>query len=227
MTETKPPPQPTVPPDPDRLTIGVREGDDVNLRSAEILSGPFATNAMALSRFARGSTGTVDLDKLVEAMTANAERVKNGDMRDVEAILVSQATVLNGLFADLVRRSSVNYSGQYFEAGERYLKMAYKAQNQCRMTLETLSAIKNPPIVIAKQANIAHGPQQVNNGHFPATRAGENRNKPSELLEARNEGPLDSRTPGSPGASDSAMEALDAFHRTEKPGGQGPRFSKR
>lgn len=163
MSETELPPKPTKAPDPDRLTIGVQEGDDVNLRTAKVLCGPFATNAIALNRFARGTIGAVDLDKLVEAMTANAERVKNGDLRDIEAMLVSQATVLNGLFADLVRRSAANYSGQYFEAGERYLKMAYKAQNQCRMTLDTLSTIKNPPVLYAKQANIANGPQQVNN----------------------------------------------------------------
>ena len=61
--------------------------------------------------------------------------------------------------------------------------MAYKAQNQCRMTSETLSTIKNPPVVYAKQANIAHGPQQVNNGPSSATRTGENEKLPNELLE--------------------------------------------
>ena len=30
--------------------------------------------------------------------------------------------------------------------------------------LETLANIKNPPTVFAQQANIAHRPQQVNNG---------------------------------------------------------------
>ena len=40
------------------------------------------------------------------------------------------------------------------------MRMALKAQNQCRMTLETLATIKNPPVVFAKQANTAQGPQQ-------------------------------------------------------------------
>lgn len=207
MSQTKPPPKPSEPVKTDTLTIGVREGDDVDLRAAEVLSGPFATNAMALSKFARGTTGEVSLDKLVEAMTASAKRVKDGDMRDVEAMLVSQATVLNGLFADLVRRSSINLGSSYFDAGERYLKLAYKAQNQCRMTLETLSTIKNPPVVYAKQANIAHGPQQVNNGNS-GTRAGENRNAPNKLLEASHEQSLDARTTGTPGTSHSQMEAM-------------------
>ncbi len=215
MSQTKPPPKPSEPVKTDTLTIGVREGDDVDLRAAEALSGPFATNAMALNRFARGTTGDVSLDKLVEAMTASAKRVKDGDMRDVEAMLVSQATVLNGLFADLVRRSSINLGSSYFDAGERYLKLAYKAQNQCRMTLETLSTIKNPPVVYAKQANIAHGPQQVNNGP-PATRAGENENAPSKLLEVNNEQPLDPTAPRTASAGHSPMETVGALYGAKK-----------
>ena len=38
------------------------------------------------------------------------------------------------------------------------MKLALKAQNQCRMTLETLAAIKNPPVIYARQANFANGP---------------------------------------------------------------------
>jgi len=64
MTKTVQPPKPTEPANPDRLSIGVSETDDFNLRAAVVLSGPFATNAIALNKFARGTTGEVDLDKL-------------------------------------------------------------------------------------------------------------------------------------------------------------------
>jgi len=54
-------------------------------------------------------------------------------------------------------------------AMETYLRLALKAQAQSRATLETLAAIKNPPVVFARQANINHGgQQQVNNGTAPA-----------------------------------------------------------
>ena len=105
-----------------------------------------------------------------------------------------------------------SFEGSYFEAGERYFKMAMKAQNQCRMTLETLSTIKNPPVVYAKQANIAHGPQQVNNGTGPS-RTEENRNSPSKLLEQSNEIPVDTGTPGAAGGSNSQMEAMGEIER--------------
>jgi hypothetical protein len=216
MTKNENTPQPSKPVKTDSVTLTMHEGEDAELRAAEAMSGPFISNAFAFNKFTRGTVGDVSLDKLVIAMAASAERVKSGDMRDVEAILVSQATVLNGLFADLVRRSSVNLGSNYFEAGERYLKLAYKAQNQCRMALETLSTIKNPPVVYAKQANIAHGPQQVNNGHASATRASETRKSPNELLEARNEEPLDTGATGATGAGDSALEAVGMRDRSTK-----------
>jgi hypothetical protein len=40
--------------------------------------------------------------------------------------------------------------------------LALKAQSQCRATLETLTTIKSPPVLFAKQENIAAGPEQVN-----------------------------------------------------------------
>ena len=46
---------------------------------------------------------------------------------------------------------------------DRLTRLALKAQAQCRATIETLTLIKNPTTVFASQANIAHGPQQVNN----------------------------------------------------------------
>ena len=214
MTKNAKNPQPAIPVKTDSVTLTMREGEDSELRAAEAMSGPFISNAFAFNKFTRGSVGDVSLDKLVVAMAASAERVKSGDMRDVEAILVSQATVLNGLFADLVRRSATNYSGQYFEAGERYLKMAYKAQNQCRMTLETLSTIKNPPVVYAKQANIAHGPQQVNNGPAFATRTVENEKTPNRL-EAIDEQPLDTGAAGKSGTGHSKMETVGALDRSK------------
>jgi hypothetical protein len=45
-----------------------------------------------------------------------------------------------------------------------HLSLKLKAQAQCRAPLEALAEIKNPrPVAFVKQANIAHGPQQVNN----------------------------------------------------------------
>jgi len=65
------------------------------------------------------------------------------------------------------------------------LRLAFKTQTQCRATLETLSALKNPPVVYARQTNFANGPHQLNNGQ--ATHAGENQIQPNELSGATHE----------------------------------------
>jgi hypothetical protein len=76
-----------------------------------------------------------------------------------------------------------------------YLRLALKAQGQCRATLETLAMIKNPhPVAFVRQANIAHGPQQVNNGLAEPgepSRAGKTKNQQNKLLEVQSGERLD------------------------------------
>ena len=85
-------------------------------------------------------------------------------MGGVEAVLASQAYTLDALFNNLAHRSVVNMAGGYTAASEQYLRMALKAQAQCRTTLETLNEIKFPKApTFIRQQNIA-GQQQVNNG---------------------------------------------------------------
>lgn len=45
------------------------------------------------------------------------------------------------------------------------MRIALKAQNQCRATIQTLNEVKNPrSVAYVQQANISNGHQQVNNG---------------------------------------------------------------
>jgi hypothetical protein len=65
---------------------------------------------------------------------------------------------------------------------EPLLKLAFRAQSQCRATWEAIAVIQHPPIAgFINQANIAGGHQQVNN-------AGEGRARneiaPSKLLDS-------------------------------------------
>ena len=84
-------------------------------------------------------------------------------------MLMAQAHTLDAIFNNLMRRAS-GHMGQNSDAVERYMKFGLRAQSQCRATLETLAYIKNPPMVIARQANLTTAPQQVNNGFATSTR---------------------------------------------------------
>lgn len=94
------------------------------------------------------------------SLKRKAERVTSGDTKDMETILISQAVALDTIFTRLALRAHNNF-GEYINAGEKYLRLALKAQSQCRATLETLAEIKNPrPYIQNNRAEY----QQVNNG---------------------------------------------------------------
>jgi hypothetical protein len=115
--------------------------------------------------------------------------------------------------------------GTYIEPAEIYLKLALRAQNQCRATLETLAAIKNPPVIFAKQANIAHGPQQVNNNSAGIARAEQIEKPQTGLLEHDHGQRLDTGAAAAASGGDQAMETVGAIHRPAHGRGQGRRQS--
>ena len=94
---------------------------------------------------------------------------------------------------------------------ERLLRLGLKAQSQSRATLETLATIKNPPTVFARQANVAHGPQQVNNlmaVESPSrARAGDSESAPNKLLECNGER-LDDGTTHATGAGHQTLATV-------------------
>ena len=177
---------------------------------------PAITHA-AVAQIYNQRMSTVELDQgaIRDGIIEKTKAVISGDMRSSEQMLVAQASTLNAVCVDLFTRAHSNL-GEYIGAAETYMKLALKAQNQCRMTLETLAAIKNPPVVYARQANFAAGPQQVNNGFF--LHAAKSENAPSELLEDKNdEGErLDGGAPGQAIGSDPGMAAVGAINRAAK-----------
>lgn len=153
----------------------------------------------------------VDFSNLQEEIAKSAEAVNRGDMKTVESMLFGQATALQTMFVNLAKRADCQQGR--LDNIETLLKLAFRAQNQCRMTLETLSNVKNPPVVYARQANITSGPQQINNG---VTHTAEKNITKNELLESNHAKRLDSRTQGQTGSLDTHMEAVEVS-RSENP----------
>lgn len=198
--------------DPNALRVTDDGKASKERRLAEVGLDPAASAAMTVRTFSRNTFGELGVTELFEAIRADADRIKAGDLSGPEAMLAGQAASLNAIFVELARRSALNM-GEYLNAAERYMRLALKAQAQCRATLETLAAIKNPPVVYARQANIAAGPQQVNNDMMPAdaampspARADASESVPNKLLEA--EHGLDLGTPGTAGGGDPSLAAV-------------------
>lgn len=164
----------------------VRQGDtDKRATRARAMSSPDVRAASVIQSL----NNNLDINFLAAEMRAQIADVQDGKMARPDAMLVAQAHTLEALFAGLSRQALHHMNEGNAEASERYMKLALRAQSQCKSTIEALSAIKNPPVVYAKQANIAHGPQQVNNGAFPTDElcGGGIKRAPNELGESPHE----------------------------------------
>ena len=176
---------------------------------------PTVQAALTLLDYNKGF-GELSVNTLVNDLVEQCELANKGDLSRAEALLIAQAHTLDAIFHELARRAQrVEYLNQF----DVNLRLALKAQSQCRATLETLATIKNPQaIAFVRQANIANGPQQVNNGTMPsdtpvhARQTGYQQNKP---LEAQSGEGLDPGTPGTASRADSPLETLELVHRAK------------
>lgn len=162
------------------------------------------------------SYGAQPLDTLIAGLVDQCQAANKGDLSRPEHMLIAQAHSLDAIFNKLANQAAVNI-GEHMDAVDKYLRLALRAQSQCRATLETLALIKNPPnLAFIKQQNIAQGHQQVNNGASPeGSRVGETENQQSKLLEANSGNRLDTGTAGQAIGSNQELEAVGAVHRSE------------
>lgn len=182
------------------------------------VTSPTVRGAVTTQAFSK-AFGETDLQSLVNELGKQCKRVRDGDLARAESLLMTQAHSLDSIFNELARRAALNM-GEYLNATERYLRLALKAQSQCRATLETLATIKNPPIIYAKQVNQTTGPQQINNGAAAPARVPESEIEQSQLLRADHGERLDTGTAGAAIPSRSMLEAVGEIHRPEVARGQ-------
>lgn len=156
--------------------------------------------------------GELDVGALADVLAERSKEVSSGDMHTVEAMLIDQAHALQAIFMNFARRT---LNQEYQKNFESFMRMALKAQNQCRMTLETLATVKNPPVVFARQANIANGPQQINNGTAAPSRTQEIETEQTQLSGGSHELLPDARASREASRKNQAMEALGKIDRAE------------
>jgi hypothetical protein len=186
--------------------------DEGEAQAREIIR-PNINAAVSIQGYAKGG----DLTGLIYALEHEIKRVNDGDLTRPGGMLVAQAHTLDMIFNALAQRANRNMEAGYLDATDRYMRLAFKAQSQCRTTLETLAEIKNPrSVAFVKQANFAHGSQQVNNGSMPeASRARENENRQSKLLESQHGERMDTGTTGAAIGIDKAMATLGEINGTK------------
>jgi hypothetical protein len=187
--------------------------------TAKLVTHPGVNAAMVIKEFAEvfGGLDAGEVGQLAVHLKDGMNDVSKNDLSSCEAMLYCQAHVLQAIFVASAHRGTL--SEEWFPNYEAHMRLALKAQSNCRATLETLATIKNPRVVFARQANIAQGPQQVNNAMMPPGEpragAGKTENVPNKLSGGSNELLPDSRTPGAAVGSDPAMATVGTFDRAK------------
>jgi len=215
----------------DALIVGLQQGkpESDNLKIAE----PVALDAsVARRRLVAGVTDpTVNATRAIAQWSGirdegcEAELVKEleeqiaangtGGTGRHEELLAAHIETLNAMFYSPAE-NAFSYRGSPYMADK--VRLALKVQAQVRATIQALADLKNPrPVAFVQQANIAHGPQQVNNGPPPAadtvSRVRDSENRPNELLEQQRNEWLDSGAAQTTVGADSEFGARGSAQR--------------
>lgn len=135
--------------------LRVEESDIVSVaRLREIAAqamDPCVTSSAVVAAFWEEAAGAaIDPQAGYEAVREQVQDVREGGLSGAEATLVGQATALNVIFAEMARRgqAALNRPGI---AAERYLRLAMRAQAQCRLTLHELRGLADRPAKAAEE----------------------------------------------------------------------------
>jgi hypothetical protein len=100
-----------------------------------------------------------------EALQSIVAKAEAGDMRIASRLLASQAVTLDTMFTELARRSGSNF-GHYPDAADRYMRLALRAQSNCRTTVEALAKLHQPREQTVRHVHVNEGGQAVVAEHF-------------------------------------------------------------
>lgn len=110
-------------------------------------------------------------------------RARKGDKALASDILAAQAVALDTMFTELAGRSAANM-GQYIDASERYMRLALKAQANCRATLEALAKLHQPREQTVKHVHVNEGGQAIVADQFHQHTGGRENGKSNEQSHA-------------------------------------------
>lgn len=195
-------------------------GETDDEASARTLLRPTVLAANSITRM--GDDGLFDVNALIKELEKQTTALASNDMARAEITLLAQAHTLDALFNKLLTAGFQKTDLNQFDS---LLRIALRAQSQCRTTLEALAEIKNPKaIAFVKQANIANN-QQVNNGapspvdqsafsdQYAHAHAGKKENRPNKLLKELTHETVDSRGAAAAGATNPPLETVGAINR--------------
>lgn len=128
------------------LMIVLQDGESQEHAKARTFLAPEVRAAMSLDILHRSSEYATDVNELVSELEAQTKAFQDKNSDRAESMLSAQSHTLDAMFHKLIYLAFLNIQGGYHDAGQDYLKLALRAQVQCKMTLEALPALKRPAI---------------------------------------------------------------------------------
>lgn len=185
---------------------------------------PIARAITAHEGFNDGFSDGMDLELSARALQGQIDAVKAGDMSGPEATLLIQSNTLDLLFNSLLVKAARQDDPKHFQS---LLQLAFKAQTQCRVTLETLSEVKNPRgVMFIRQQNNGQNVQVNNETQAHGQGIENNGKRQNELLEGDSLERMDTGSTGEASREDPQLEALAEVHRTTEPRRKSPSIKK-
>ncbi|MDJ0634672.1 MAG: hypothetical protein QNJ34_15900 [Xenococcaceae cyanobacterium MO_188.B29] len=174
------------------------------------ITDPSALGSGAIASIMDSGDNVKVVDAAKDRVEETLFKVKSGNLEDLEAILVNQVYVLNGLFNQLVIQGKASLTKPAVLKSlpnhpKTMLNVAMKAQTQCRATIQTISDLKNP-----KKTTFIKN--QLNNVKMEL----EERIEQLEDIENGSK-KLDYRTEATAISINSEMEALEVIDRSKDP----------
>ena len=173
-------------------------------------------NGVVVQKYLNYVNGGSTEKALSEVSAEQARAIGGGDFSSLEYMLLTQATALQAMFADLAVRAR---NQTRFDGIQTMTTLALKCAAQSRQAVTALAELRMPKTVMfAKQANVTSGPQQVNNGVLASAsplRAEEIQNRPNELLEMPHGNHLDTRAAGTAGGADPHLVPVEVLDRAD------------
>ena len=196
------------------------DADKLRRQRAKDVVDPAVQAGETIVDFTMTMAGKLDTAALATELRKVCTKVRASNLDSGMEMLALQAQTLSAIFHRLARAAA---AAEYVMLQESLLKVAFRAQSQCRATWEAISTIQNPPLAgYVRQANVSHGHQIVNNTETVTHARGEK--APTKLLEpTTNEADkwLDRRAPQTAGRADSQVATVVELNGTEDRQRQG------
>ena len=143
-----------------QLDVVEEPGMSMDRVKAKLAIGATIPNASTALDYSISLFPDINLNECAKQMNSEIRDVNGGNLDSLEGMLAAQAIALNAIFNNFAKRAA---HADMMPKLEAYMRMALKAQSQCRTTVEAIAEIKYPKTAtFIRQANIA-GQQQVNN----------------------------------------------------------------